>query len=70
MQLQLVAGFSPVQAGAATLPITVMMLLLSARMGRLSARIGPRIPMTIGPIIAGLGDGVADQGRRRLDLPG
>ncbi len=54
VQLQLVSGFSPVQAGAATLPITVMMLLLSARMGRLSARIGPRLPMTVGPIIAGL----------------
>lgn len=54
VQLQLVAGFTPVQAGAATLPITVMMLLLSARMGRLSARIGPRLPMTVGPIIAGL----------------
>jgi hypothetical protein len=48
-----VAGFSPVAAGAATLPITVIMLLLSARMGRLSARIGPRIPMTVGPIVAG-----------------
>src|SRR6478752_2553973 len=54
VQLQLVAGFSPVEAGAATLPITVMMLLLSARMGRLAARIGPRIPMTVGPIVAGL----------------
>lgn len=54
VQLQLVAGFSPVAAGAATLPITVMMLLLSARMGRLSQRIGPRIPMTVGPILAGL----------------
>jgi EmrB/QacA subfamily drug resistance transporter len=53
VQLQLVAGFSPVAAGAATLPITVIMLLLSARMGRLSARIGPRIPMTVGPIVAG-----------------
>jgi EmrB/QacA subfamily drug resistance transporter len=53
VQLQLVAGFTPVQAGAATLPITVMMLLLSARMGRLSARIGPRLPMTVGPVIAG-----------------
>ncbi|HEY5879310.1 MAG TPA: DHA2 family efflux MFS transporter permease subunit, partial [Nakamurella sp.] len=53
VQLQLVAGFSPVAAGAATLPITVAMLLLSARMGRLSARIGPRIPMTIGPLLAG-----------------
>lgn len=54
VQLQLVAGFSPVEAGAATLPITLMMLLLSARMGRLAARIGPRIPMTVGPIVAGL----------------
>ncbi len=53
VQLQLVAGLSPMAAGAATLPITVMMLLLSARMGRLSTRIGPRIPMTIGPIVAG-----------------
>ena len=53
VQLQLVAGFSPVAAGAATLPITVLMLLLSARMGRLSARIGPRIPMTVGPMVAG-----------------
>ena len=69
VQLQVVAGFSPVAAGAATLPITVMMLLLSARMGRLSARIGPRMPMTIGPIIAGAGHGLADQGRRRRDLP-
>ena len=54
VQLQLVAGFSPVAAGAATLPITVMMLLLSARMGRLAARIGPRLPMTIGPVVAAL----------------
>ena len=53
VQLQLVAGFSPVAAGAATLPITVLMLLLSARFGRLSTRIGPRIPMTVGPILAG-----------------
>jgi EmrB/QacA subfamily drug resistance transporter len=53
VQLQLVAGFSPVAAGAATLPITVVMLLLSARMGRLANRIGPRIPMTVGPILAG-----------------
>lgn len=53
VQLQLVAGFSPVAAGVATLPITVVMLLLSARMGRLAQRIGPRLPMTIGPLLAG-----------------
>ena len=68
VQLQLVAGFSPVEAGAATLPITVMMLLLSARMGRLSARIGPRLPMTVGPIIAGLAMVWLTRVGRRLHL--
>jgi EmrB/QacA subfamily drug resistance transporter len=55
VQLQRVSGFSPVAAGSALLPITFVMLLLSARMGRLAQQIGPRWPMTIGPIIAGLG---------------
>ncbi len=55
VQLQRVSGFSPVAAGSALLPITVIMLLLSARMGRLAERIGPRWPMTVGPIIAGAG---------------
>jgi EmrB/QacA subfamily drug resistance transporter len=53
--LQRVSGFSPVQAGSALLPVTLVMLLLSARMGRLAQRIGPRRPMTIGPIIAACG---------------
>jgi MFS family permease len=55
VQLQRVSGFSPVAAGSALLPVTVVMLLLSARMGRLAQRIGPRRPMTLGPIVAGLG---------------
>jgi EmrB/QacA subfamily drug resistance transporter len=55
VELQRVSGFSPVEAGSALLPITVIMLLLSARMGRLATRIGPRIPMTVGPIVAGAG---------------
>lgn len=53
--LQRVAGFTPVAAGSALLPITLVMLLLSARMGRLAQRIGPRRPMTIGPIVAAAG---------------
>ncbi len=53
--LQRVSGFSPVAAGSALLPITAVMLLLSARMGRLATRIGPRIPMAVGPVIAGVG---------------
>ncbi len=55
VQLQLVCGFSPLAAGSALLPLTLVMLLLSARGGRLAQRIGPRWPMTIGPIIAGTG---------------
>jgi predicted MFS family arabinose efflux permease len=55
VQLQIVSGFSPVAAGSALLPVTVVMLLLSARMGRLAQRIGPRWPMTVGPMIAAIG---------------
>jgi EmrB/QacA subfamily drug resistance transporter len=55
VQLQRVSGFSPVEAGSALLPVTAVMLVLSARMGRLAQRIGPRWPMTVGPIIAGTG---------------
>ena len=55
VQLQLVSDFSPVQAGSALLPLTAVMLLLSARGGALAQRIGPRWPMTIGPIVAGCG---------------
>jgi EmrB/QacA subfamily drug resistance transporter len=53
--LQRVSGFAPVTAGSALVPVTVVMLLLSGRMGRVATRIGPRIPMTVGPILAGGG---------------
>ena len=55
IQLQQVLGYSPLEAGTALLPITLVMLALSARAGRLSQRIGPRLPMTLGPLIAGGG---------------
>jgi EmrB/QacA subfamily drug resistance transporter len=51
VHLQVVAGFSPLAAGTAMLPITVIMLLLSARAGALAQRIGPRLPMSVGPLI-------------------
>src|SRR3989440_7916281 len=54
LNLQVVAGFSPVAAGTAMLPVTILMLLLSARAGGLAQRIGPRIPMTVGPIVCAL----------------
>jgi MFS family permease len=53
--LQVVAGFSPLLSGAALLPVTVIMLVFSARAGALAARIGPRAPMTAGPVVAGAG---------------
>ena len=51
LNLQVVAGFSPLAGGLALLPVTVLMLLLSARAGALGQRIGPRIPMTVGPLL-------------------
>jgi EmrB/QacA subfamily drug resistance transporter len=51
LNLQVVAGFPPLEAGIALLPITILMLLLSARSGALAQRIGPRIQMTVGPIV-------------------
>jgi EmrB/QacA subfamily drug resistance transporter len=51
LQLQIVAGFEPLAAGTALLPVTVLMLLFSARAGALSQRIGPRTPLTLGPLV-------------------
>ncbi len=51
LQLQVVAGFSPLLAGLCLLPVTVLMLLLSARGGALAERMGPRLPMTVGPAV-------------------
>ena len=55
LQLQQVLGYSPLASGVALLPVTIVMLLLSGRAGRLSQRIGPRLPMTVGPLVAGAG---------------
>ena len=55
LELQVVAGFSPIEAGISLLPVTLIMLLLSARMGALAQRIGPRLPMTIGPLLCAVG---------------
>jgi EmrB/QacA subfamily drug resistance transporter len=54
-QLQVAAGWSAVSAGVALLPATVLMLLLSARSGRLGQRIGPRLQLGVGPLVAGAG---------------
>lgn len=53
--LQTVAGWSALEAGAATLPISVMMLFLAGRFGSLAARRGPRLLMVGGTLTAAVG---------------
>jgi EmrB/QacA subfamily drug resistance transporter len=53
--LQVVSGFAPVLAGAALLPVTGLMLVLSPRAGELAQRVGPRLPMTVGPLLSAVG---------------
>jgi nitrate/nitrite transporter NarK len=48
-------GYSPVEAGLAMLPLPVLMTSISPTMGGLAAKIGPRIPLTIGPLIIAAG---------------
>ena len=44
-------GYSPVEAGLAMLPLPVVMTAASPKMGSIASRIGPRIPLTIGPLV-------------------
>lgn len=55
IQLQTVSGYGPLTAGLASLPITVLMLFLAARGGALATRIGPRLPMSLGPVVMAVG---------------
>jgi EmrB/QacA subfamily drug resistance transporter len=53
--LQISLGYSPIAAGAASLPVTALMLLFSSRSGALAQRIGARIPLTAGPLVIAAG---------------
>ncbi|HEX7245436.1 MAG TPA: MFS transporter [Solirubrobacterales bacterium] len=53
--LQQVAGYSPLEAGLATTPISLILFFLSPRWGKLASGTGPRLPMTLGPIVGGIG---------------
>jgi EmrB/QacA subfamily drug resistance transporter len=55
VHLQTDLGYSALEAGASLLPLTACMLLFSARAGALAQRIGPRVPMTIGPLVVAAG---------------
>jgi EmrB/QacA subfamily drug resistance transporter len=55
LQLQVSSGYSPLEAGLATLPITLVLLLLSSRAGAVATRIGPRPLMSGGPVLCAVG---------------
>jgi EmrB/QacA subfamily drug resistance transporter len=55
LHLQLSLGYPALRAGASLLPFTMIMLVLSARMGYLARRTGPRLPMTVGPLVTATG---------------
>jgi EmrB/QacA subfamily drug resistance transporter len=55
IQLQQVSGYTALAAGTSLLPVTLVMLALSARSGALAARIGPRLQMSVGPVVVGAG---------------
>jgi MFS family permease len=55
LQLQRTLHYSPLRAGAATVPFTILMLTLSSTSGRIAQRIGARVPMTIGPVLVAIG---------------
>jgi EmrB/QacA subfamily drug resistance transporter len=53
--LQQTAGYSPIEAGLATTPVSLLMFVLSPRFGKFATGTGPRLPMSIGPIVGGCG---------------
>jgi len=55
LQLQVVSGYTPLQAGLSLLPLTLLMLALSARAGALAQRVGPRWLMAAGCLLCGAG---------------
>jgi EmrB/QacA subfamily drug resistance transporter len=55
LYLQQVSGYSALEAGLATTPVSLILFFLSPRWGRLASGTGPRLPMTVGPIVGGVG---------------
>jgi EmrB/QacA subfamily drug resistance transporter len=53
--LQQVAGYRPLEAGFSLVPVTIVMFALSRRWGALADRLGPRLFMSVGPLVAGAG---------------
>ncbi|BDG10602.1 MFS transporter [Anaeromyxobacter paludicola] len=70
LRLQARQGWSPLASGLALAPVTLLMLLLSPASGRLAGRIGFRLPMTAGPLVAAAGLAVLAEVERTAPLLG
>jgi EmrB/QacA subfamily drug resistance transporter len=55
LYVQQVVGYTALEAGLATTPISLLLFLLSPRWGKLASGVGPRLPMSLGPIVGGVG---------------
>jgi MFS family permease len=66
LDLQVVAGYGPLAAGISLLPVTVVMLVLSSRFGAIAQRIGPKLQLTAGPLIAAAGPAHPSDRARRV----
>ena len=56
IELRVGVGYSALAAGASLTPITILMLTLSPSSGSVATRLGPRLPMTVGPLICAAGN--------------
>lgn len=65
--LQEVSGYSALQSGLATLPVTIVMWLFSRRVGGLADRFGPRLFMGLGPLISSGGSLLLLRAQLRAD---
>lgn len=55
LQLQIVTGYQPLKAGVSLLPVILIMFFFASRGGALAGRIGPRLPMALGPVVCAIG---------------
>ena len=61
-------GFSPAEAGLASVPGSIVMILLSARFGKLADEHGPRLLLTVGPMLVAVGMVLLSLMRSRTDF--
>ena len=69
IELQQVSGYTALEAGISLLPVTAITLVLSRRSGALAARIGPRLQMSVGPVLVGARPGPVHPDHRVRRLP-